>query len=314
MKKIFKGIFLFMTLLMMPVWVYAEILPAPEKISTHVYAWIGPYEGPSVANKGYRMNLVFVVGKDAVAVLDSGYYPAMAEEMVAHIRKISKAPIKYVINTNSQPHRMLGNDVFRKYGADIIATSPEVQRMEENANNYVMMLENAMQFKAKDIHIPKRPNRIIDKPVKLDLGGGVTIELDMYKAAHTPLPLIVYIPGDKVVYAGDILYSGRLLSLVTGSNMREWIETYGYLKKYLNALFIPGHGRPAPLTDFDKPTLSYIQMLDTYMRQALKNGIDMQDAITGLDQSAYAYLANYDELAGRNANLAYQEAERAAFE
>ena len=108
----------------------ADILPPPEKISEHVYAWIGPYGAPNIQNKGFRMNLVFVVGKDAVAVLDSGYYPAMAEEMVKHIRQVSKAPIKYVINSNSQPHRMLGNDVFRKVGAEIIATEPEVKRMQ----------------------------------------------------------------------------------------------------------------------------------------------------------------------------------------
>ena len=171
-----------------------------------------------------------------------------------------------------------------------------------------------MQFKAKDIQIPNKPNRIIDKPLQLNLGGGVKIHIEMYKAAHTPLPLIIHVPGDNIVYAGDVLYSGRLLSLVTGSNMREWIETYAYLKKFTNATFIPGHGRPALLSEFDKPTLSYLQMLDTYMRQALKDGTDMQDAINGLDQSAYSYLENFDELAGRNANLAYQEAERAAFE
>jgi hypothetical protein len=43
-------------------------------------------------------------------------------------------------------------------------------------------------------------------------------------------------------------------------------------------------------------------------------GTDMQDANGRLDQSAFAYLENYDDLAGRNANITYQEAERAAFE
>jgi glyoxylase-like metal-dependent hydrolase (beta-lactamase superfamily II) len=136
----------------------------------------------------------------------------------------------------------------------------------------------------------------------------------MHKAAHTPLPLIVYVPIDNLVYAGDILYRGRLLSLVTGSSVRQWIETYRYMKKFNDAKFIPGHGQPGALTDFDGPTLSYLQMLDKYMRQALIDGVDMQDAVRGLDQSAYAYLENFTMLAGRNANLAYQEAERAAFE
>ncbi|MGD9385612.1 MAG: MBL fold metallo-hydrolase [Thioalkalispiraceae bacterium] len=292
----------------------AEILPAPKQISAHVYAWIGPYPGPSVENKGYRMNLVFVVGKEAIAVLDSGYYPKMAQEMVQHIRRVSEAPIKYVINTNSQPHRMLGNDVFRQLGADIITTQPEADRMQSNANNYAMMLENIMKFKPEEVVLPKPPNRIIAKPLSLDLGGGVKIKLDMYKAAHTPLPLIVSIPGDNVVYTGDILYSGRLLSLISGSDMRQWIETYDYLKKYGDAMFIPGHGHPAKLAAFEHSTRAYLVMLNTHMTKMVEEGVDMQDAINKLDQSAYKDYANYDFLAGRNANIAYQEAERASFE
>lgn len=294
--------------------VSAEILPAPKKISPHVYAWIGPYPGPSIENKGYRMNLVFVVGKDAVAVLDSGYYPKMAKEMVKHIRRVSKAPIKYVINTNSQPHRMMGNDVFRKLGADIITTRPEAERMQANGNNYAMMLENIMKFKPEDIVLPGPPNRIIAKPQSLDLGGGVRIDIDMHKAAHTPLPLIVSVPVDNVVYAGDILYSGRLLSLVSGSNMRQWIETFDYLKKFGNATFIPGHGQPARLAAFVHSTRDYLVMLNTHMKKMVEDGVDMQDAINKLDQSDYKGYANFDFLAGRNANIAYQEAERASFE
>ena len=44
------------------------ILPAPTRVSEHLYAWIGPHGGPSPENKGFRMNMGFVVGKDAVAV------------------------------------------------------------------------------------------------------------------------------------------------------------------------------------------------------------------------------------------------------
>jgi hypothetical protein len=59
------------------------ILLAPKKLTDHSYAWIGPLGGPSADNKGYRMNLGFIVGKKAVA--DAGYTEAMATEMLEHI-------------------------------------------------------------------------------------------------------------------------------------------------------------------------------------------------------------------------------------
>ena len=290
----------------------SSILPAPKKISDHVYAWIGPYGGPNPKNKGYRMNMAFVVGKKSVAVIDTGFYPAMAKEMVKHIKKITKLPIKYAINTGSQPHRFLGNDVFRQSGANIVTSAKEATRMEQNGNNYLLMLENVM--KMKKVSLPKAPNKIINKGTKLDLGGDVILDIHLHKAAHTPQPLIVHVPSDNIVYAGDILYSGRLLGIVAGGNIREWMDTYNYLKRFKGVTFIPGHGQPGSLATFQKSTFDYLVMLDKHMTKMLDDGVDMQDAIRKLDQSAFSGLANFNDLAGRNANRAYQEAERAAFE
>ena len=99
------------------------ILPPPQKLTEHVYAWIGPLGGPSKKNQGYRMNMVFVVGNDAIAVLETGYTEAMGKAMLAHIRAVSDKSVKYAVNTNSQPDRFMGNPAFRRAGASIIAHS-----------------------------------------------------------------------------------------------------------------------------------------------------------------------------------------------
>ncbi len=290
-----------------------SILPAPKQISKHVYAWIGPHGGPSVDNKGYRMNMGFVVGDSAVAVLDTGFYPKMAEEMVTHIRNITKKPIKYAINTNSQPDRFFGNEVYKKLGTRIISHPSEIKRMQENTSNYMAFIENSMKFKEGSLNSPVLPDYPVQENTIINLGGSVTLEIDMHKAAHTPSPLIVYVRSDNVVYAGDILYSGRLLAIVPGGNIKQWMETFNYLKKFKNATFIPGHGDPKPLAFFIKPTYEYLKLLDSYMSAKVEEGIDMQDAIDKLDQSEFSYLENFKDLSGRNANRAYQEAENAAF-
>lgn len=288
------------------------ILPPPQKISEHVYAWIGPFGGPNLKNRGYRMNMAFVVGDEAIAVIDTGFYPAMAKEMLAHIRRISDRPIRYAINTNSQPHRYMGNDVFRKAGAEIIATVAEASRMQEEGNNHALMLENVM--KLSRLKLPAAPDRLIQKNTSLDLGGKVRLDLHVYKAAHTPQPLMVHIPADGLVYAGDILYRGRLLAIVPGGNIREWLQTYDYLQRFGDVRFIPGHGQPGPLSAFAHSTREYLLLLNTHMQRMLQQEVGMQDAIRRLDQSAFAALANYQDLAGRNAHRAYQEAELASFD
>jgi len=288
------------------------ILPPPTQVSPHVYAWLGPHEGPSQANQGYRMNLAFVVGDKAVAVLETGYTEAMAREMLAHIAKITKLPVKYAINSNSQPDRFFGNEVFRKQGATVIAHEKEAARMAQNGGDLAGAIERTLGLAEGSVTPPGPPDKMINADMSLDLGG-VVLHVRHFGAAHTPAPLVVHVPADDVVYAGDILYAGRLLAVVPGGNAKAWIQTFDALKTFGDATFIPGHGKPAKLGAFTFPTRDYLVLLNDYMAQKVEEGVGMDDAIKGLDQSRFAKLANFEELAGRNASWVYLEREAESF-
>lgn len=292
--------------------VEGSILPPPIRVSPHLYAWIGPHEGPTSQNQGFRMNMGFVVGKNAVAVIETGYHEPMAREMLAQIAKITKAPVKYVINTNSQPDRFLGNEYFRRQGATIIASAAEAKRMAEMGGLFAQSSESALGLAPGGIVIPVAPDRILEGDAELDLGD-LKINLRQFAAAHTPGPLVVHIPQDKVVYGGDILYSGRLPAIVDGGNVRSWIAVFDQLRSFGNVTFVPGHGKPAKLSAFEFPTRAYLYLLSKHMRRAIVQGMGQQDAIQTLDQSAFAQLENYRELARRNASFAYLEAEAESF-
>jgi len=290
-----------------------SILPAPEKISEHVYAWIGPLDGPGRENRGYRMNLAFVVGTEAVAVLDTGYTQDMGKAMLAHIRNITDLPVKYAVNTNSQPHRFMGNPAFRQAGATIIANTRSADRMAVQGANFAGNIERILELPGGSIKIPQAPDRLVSEKTRLDLGG-TSVELDSYGPSHTPASLVAVIPSDKIVYAGDVLYAERLLAVTPESNIKSWIAVFDAFRRYGDATFIPGHGRPGPLKSFDFPTRQYLDLLLTHMDKMVEEGVEAQDAIDSLDQSRFSKLANFDLLAGRNASWAYLEREAAAFE
>ncbi len=289
------------------------ILPPPAKISDHVYVWIGPYEGPNKENRGYRMNLAFVVGSKAVAVIDTGYTPMMAEEMLRHIRTITSLPVKYAINTNSQPHRFMGNDVFKSAGAMLITSPQEKERMSKQAGQFTIAVENNLGLPKNSVKIPPLPTTLVKDKKSIDLGK-LKIVIENFGVSHTPSSLTVHIAADNIVYAGDILYAHRLLSVLPDSKVKGWINTYNKLKKYGDVIFIPGHGEPAKLSAFDFSTLSYLTLLHSHMKKSVDDGLDSQDAIKSLNQGEYSKLALYDQLAGRNASWAYLEAEAASFE
>lgn len=293
---------------------FAADLPPPRQMAPHSYAWIGPYGPPARDNHGFRMNLGFVVGSEAVAVIDSGYSSGMAREMLAHIRDVTDLPVRYVINTNSQPHRILGNAVFRDQGAEIIAASEAVPRMLEEGPAMADTAERILELPDDSIQPPSRPDMSLEETAEIDLGE-IALEITPVGTAHTAGSLIVRVPADKVIYAGDVLYAGRLLAVLPVSHVGDWIAAFNQLRNYPeDTLFVPGHGKPGKLSAFVAPTYDYLVTLKEHMDDAVDAGTPMQDAIDSLDQSAWNHLADFESLSGRNAHRAYLEREAAAFE
>jgi len=125
---------------------------------------------------------------------------------------------------------------------------------------------------------------------------------------------VAQVAGDDVVFAGDVLYGGRLLALLSESDLRGWLAAYERLGALDAALFVPGHGEPGALAEFEHSTRDYLAALKAHMDTAVTDGVDLQDAIASFDQAAWSGLADFDALAGRNAHQAYLQSEQAAFE
>lgn len=98
------------------------------------------------------------------------------------------------------------------------------------------------------------------------------------------------------------------------SRVDGWITAFDRLRNFDNARFVPGHGEPGKLEDFEHPTYAYLNTLRAHMDAAINEGTDLQDAIRALDQSPWQELSDFDALAGRNAHQTYLEREAAAFE
>lgn len=293
----------------------ADILPGPTQVSPNAWAWIGPYEGPTKANQGFRMNFGFVVGAEAVAVIDSGYTPDMARAMLEHVQKVTPRPVRYVINTNSQPHRFMGNDVFRAVGARIIAAREAAERMASEGADFAATITNTLELPATAITVPRPPDVLIREGAReeLDLGGGVRLAVEHFGRTHTRGSLIVRVMPDRTVFAGDVLYGGRLLALLPESSIGGWITAFERLRGLDAALFVPGHGQPGPLEGFEHPTYAYLNALKRHMDEAVKQGTDISQATASFNATPWKELANFADLDRRNASLAYLESEVEGF-
>lgn len=290
----------------------ADVLPQPRQVSPHAWTWIGPLEGPRRENHGFRMNLGFVVGRDAVAVIDSGYSPQMARTMLDQIRTRTPLPVRHVVNTNSQPHRVLGNAVFRQAGARAVAGQELAGRLTKEGT--VMVGAAAAILGVSPWAVPDAPERLLQagETEDIDLGGGVVLRVRHAGQAHTRGSLSVEVRPDRVVFTGDLLYGERLPALIPDGSVKGWLQaldTLAGLEGVASMLLVPGHGRPGRLAEFQHPTRDYLQRLKRHTDDAVKRGIDIETAKSTFDVSPWKGLANVEELNGRNVYQAYQESE-----
>lgn len=139
--------------------------------------------------------------------------------------------------------------------------------------------------------------------------GGETIEIIFAGGGHTPGDSIVWLPKQRVAFSGDIVYVKRLLGVIPGSNIKNWLSSFDALAGLQPAMIVPGHGPVTTLDSAKRQTRDYLQTLRDHMKGAFDAGTDIQTAIATLNDGAFSGLENYKELRGGNASRAYLEVE-----
>lgn len=278
-----------------------------ERVAPDVYAFIGDTGPRTYENEGMNANAGFIVTPAGVVVVDSGSSWQVARAMHEAIRQITSQPVRYVVNTGGQDHRWLGNGYFLQQGAEIIASRKARADMEERGAAQLEELRKTIREKA-DGTWPVYPERLFDSEETL-FPGGVEIRILHFYGGHTPGDAVVWLPRWRVLFSGDLVYTGRLLSISSVSNSRDWLASFGELERINPEWIVPGHGRICTLDQARRDTRDYLLLLREHMRKALDGGLDLQSAIGSLDQSAFSHLANYEQLKSVNASRVYLEME-----
>jgi glyoxylase-like metal-dependent hydrolase (beta-lactamase superfamily II) len=273
------------------------------KVTDRVYALVGELGQRSPSNLGNNMTAGFIIGDDGVVVIDTSGSRAGAEVMVKAIRAVTDKPIRWAVNTGGQDHRWLGNDYFRfVQGAKIVAAEEGLQ--DQQARSFQQM--DMARRNIGEAGFAGTKEAYADTTFKgrqrLDVQG-VQVELFYTGGAHTRGDLWVWLPQERIVFAGDSVFAERLLGIQPGLGFK-WIAALERLRDELKPVtVIPGHGNVTTLDKALKDSLGYLLMLRDGSRQLIADGaFDPVEVADKLDQSVFAYLANYEDKRFRGQN------------
>lgn len=259
-----------------------------------------------------RPNAGFVVTSVGVVVIDALATPRQAEQLIAVIRGVTRRPIRWLILTHHHPDHHFGASVLRRFGARVIA-HPDRRVLAAEAGEDALIADwvrlvglDAMRgFEFADI--PDQPVRGTDT---LRLGNQVVV-IQHPGAAHSAGDLLVWLPRERVLFAGDVLIEDGISMVVDGSSERL-LETLDTVVSMQPRTIVPGHGAvPARPLALVEGTRAYLTRLQREMRAAVEQGIPLGKALSGLPSADENRPVSRSSRLRRNAVRVYLEQERA---
>jgi glyoxylase-like metal-dependent hydrolase (beta-lactamase superfamily II) len=278
-----------------------------QQIGERVYAIVGPFGNRTPENLGNNATFGFVVTDAGVVLIDSGGSERGAAAIAALIKQVTDQPVKIVINTGGQDHRWLGNGYFKQRGARIIASAAAVADQRARLNEQLLRLRNLVGAEGLAGTEPVYANETFDGDMTFS-HGETRFELRLVGPAHTPGESLVWLPEARIVFSGDVVYVGRMLSVRPYSNSAHWIDAFETMASLEPVTIVPGHGPATDLARARADTLDYLVFLRETVGAFMEAGGDIAQ-IGSLDQSRFVYLEDHASLQGGNAQQVFQELE-----
>ena len=282
--------------------------PLPSRLlAPGVYAVMGDVGRGSEG----RPNAGFIVTSEGVVVIDALASPMDGQRLLDAIRKVTPQPIKWLVLTHHHPDHHFGAIVFRKAGVQVIA-HPDRRTLALDGGEDALIADwvrvvglDAM----RGFEFADTPDRPVTGSDTLSLGGH-TIVVTHPGAGHTAGDLMIWLPREGVLFAGDLLIEDGVTMMVDGSS-RELLKGLDAIDALHPKIVVPGHGAiPKVPSDLVALTRRYVTGLQGDMRAAVEKGIPMNRAMSTLPPADETRPVSLASRRRRNAVRVYVEEEK----
>ena len=285
----------------------AQAIDKSKRIAPGIYVHQGVHAQINPKNRGHIANVGWIIGDEAVAVVDTGSTAAFGHEIRRMIQAVTDLPIRYVIATHVHPDHLFGHAAFLEDRPAFIGHRKLRSALEQRGRFYLDNLLETMGILAKGTEIVF-PDLLVDEMMEIDLGNR-RLTLRAHKTAHTDNDLTIFDLTSGVLFAGDLLFMERCP--VLDGSLLGWLEVMADLQRLRAITVVPGHGPAmASIPGAFEAQARYLTKLRDSVRAFLdENGL-LEDAVRALPhESERSRWALFDETHGRNVSAAYAELE-----
>lgn len=272
-----------------------------KQVSDHCYAVLNEKNRVCDASSG-------LINLGGGVVIDTQSDLAHARQMIEMFSKVWPAMPKRVVNTHEDADHVWGNQLFT--GAEIIAhrsvpermkhvaEPKEMQKMMHGVGHLVSRLalkvvhpglvaagEQLLEDYNFDGIELVLPTTLFDTRLELDLDG-TEVHLIYVGPCHQVGDIIVHVPKERVVFAGDVLFRQCTPMGWVGS-YEKWFQCLDLMAELAPEAIVPGHG-PICGVDGVLELKAYLQYLRNESKKCFDEGLSALDAAKKIDLGPYA--------------------------
>jgi glyoxylase-like metal-dependent hydrolase (beta-lactamase superfamily II) len=272
-----------------------EIVLAPRKVSVHGWFFQGEAGVATVQNRGFMSNAGFVVTDEGIVVFDALGTPALGKAIVAAIRRISDKPIRRVIVSHYHADHIYGLQELKAAGAEVwshrraeayLSSGAAEERLKQRRADLAPWIDEHTRIVPPDLWIDG------DTDFRL---GKLTFRIVHAEGAHSPEDLMLFVVEDRLLFAGDLIFAGRI-PYVGNADSAGWLKAINKVLALDPAIVIPGHG-PAS-TDVARDltlTRDYLAYLRETMGRAVRDMEPFDAAYARTDWSRFQSLPAFEQ-------------------